>query len=94
MNLKAAAKTAVQKAVHKTPSAAPSEKAVTKTATDKAPMQRAPKLKEIFNFEINLIGLFVALVFGMMPGLLFERLQQQADRYKTDLKSSKSSEGT
>ena len=91
---KAAAKTAVQKAAHKTPSAAMSEKAVAKTAADKAPMQRAPKLKEIFNFEINLIGLFVALVFGMMPGLLFERLQQQADRYKTDLKSSKSSEGT
>jgi hypothetical protein len=57
---------------------------------EKAP----PKIKDIFNLKKNLIGLFVAAVFGLTPGLLFDRLQQQADRYKADLKSSQSSEGT
>jgi hypothetical protein len=30
----------------------------------------------------------VAAVFGLTPGLLFDRLLQQADKYKADLKSS------
>jgi hypothetical protein len=49
-----------------------------------------PKLEDIFSFQMNLIGIFVAMVFGLTPGLLFDRLQQQADRYKADLKSSQS----
>jgi hypothetical protein len=52
------------------------------------------KLEDIFNLQKNLIGLFVAMVFGLTPGLLFDRLQQQADRYKADLKNSQSTEGT
>jgi hypothetical protein len=52
-----------------------------------------PKLTDIFDLTKNLFGLVVAAVFGLTPGLLFERLQQQADRYKADLKSSRSTEG-
>jgi hypothetical protein len=61
------------------------------TANEKVP-QTPPNLEDIFDFKKNLIGLFVAAVFGLAPGLLFDRLQQQADRYKADLKSSKSTE--
>jgi hypothetical protein len=63
---------------------------ITPQTNEKAP----PKLEDIFSFERNLIGIFVALVFGLTPGLLFDRLQQQADRYKADLKSSQSTGGT
>jgi hypothetical protein len=52
----------------------------------------SPKLEDIFDIKKNLIGLFVAAVFGLAPGMLFDRLQQQADRYKADLKSSQSTE--
>ncbi len=52
-----------------------------------------PTLGEIFDLRINLIGLFIAAVFGLTPGLLFDRLQQQADRYKAELKSSQATEG-
>jgi len=63
---------------------------ITPQTNEKAPS----KLEDIFNLKKNLIGLFVAAVFGLTPGLLFDRLQQQTDRYKADLKSSQSSEGT
>jgi hypothetical protein len=62
--------------------------------TNEKALPPPPKLEDIFDFKKNLIGLFVAAVFGLAPGLLFDRLQQQADRYKADLKSSKSTEGT
>jgi hypothetical protein len=51
------------------------------------------KLEAIFDLKKNMVGLFVAAVFGLAPGMLFVRLQQQADRYKADLKSSQSTEG-
>jgi hypothetical protein len=56
--------------------------------------EQIPPLVKIFNLGENLIGLLVAAVFGLTPGLLFDRLQQQADRYKADLKSSQATEGT
>jgi hypothetical protein len=49
-------------------------------------------LEDIFNLSKNLIGLLVAAVFGLTPGLLFERLQQQSDKYKSDLKSSEATQ--
>jgi hypothetical protein len=54
---------------------------------------RIPTLDEIFDLGKNLIGLFVAAVFGLTPGLLFDRLQQQAEKYKSDLKSSQATQG-
>jgi hypothetical protein len=52
-----------------------------------------PKLTEIFDLKNNLFGLVIAAIFGLTPALLFERLQQQSDRYKADLKSSRSTDG-
>lgn len=49
---------------------------------------RIPPLEDIFDLRKNVIGLLLAAVFGLTPGLLFDRLQQQAERYKADLKSS------
>lgn len=63
-----------------------------KPATNEKVRQTLPKLEDIFDLNKNLIGLFVAAVFGLTPGLLFDRLQQQADRYKADLKSSQTTE--
>jgi large repetitive protein len=57
---------------------------------EKAP----PKLEDVFSLKLNLIGIFVAMVFGLTPGLLFDRLAQQADKYKSDLKNSQSTGGT
>jgi cell division septation protein DedD len=80
-----------EKAAPKAPAPAPAA-GTTEKAAPKAP-KTPPKLEDIFDFKNNLIGLFVALVFGLAPGLLFDRLQQQADRYKADLKSSQSTGG-
>ncbi len=79
---KAASKTSAQKT-----------SAVDKASPNKNTPPPRPKLEDIFDFNKNLIGLFVAAVFGLTPGLLFDRMQQQADKYKADLKSSQSTEG-
>ena len=49
-------------------------------------------LEDIFDLRKNLIGLLVAAVFGLTPGLLFDRLQQQSEKYKADLKSSEATQ--
>jgi hypothetical protein len=60
-----------------------------KKTDDQAAMQKQPpKLQDIFDINKNLIGLFVAMVFGLTPGLLFDRLQQQTEKYKADLKNT------
>jgi len=51
-------------------------------------ISRLRPLGEIFDLGRNITGLLWAAVFGLTPGLLFDRLQQQAERYKTELKSS------
>lgn len=61
------------------------------TATTTPPSSMRP-LDDIFDLRRNFIGLLVAAVFGLTPGLLFERLQQQSDKYKTDLKSSEATQ--
>ena len=39
-----------------------------------------------------LTGGVVAAVFGLTPGLLFTRLQQQAENYAADLKTSEATQ--
>jgi hypothetical protein len=49
-------------------------------------------LSDIFSLRANELGLVVAAVFGLTPTLLLTRLQQQAEAYKADLKSSEIAE--
>ena len=49
-------------------------------------------LSDIFSLSKNESGLVVAAVFGLTPTLLLARLQQQAESYKADLKSSEIAE--
>lgn len=49
-------------------------------------------LEEIFNLHKNLFGLLLAAVFGLTPGLLFDRLHQQDEKVKADLKSSEATQ--
>ena len=62
------------------------------TAATTPPPSSMRPLDDIFDLRRNFIGLLVAAVFGLTPGLLFERLQQQSDKYKTDLKSSEATQ--
>lgn len=71
------------------PTTAPATGVAAKLATG----ARIPSLEEVFDLSKNLVGLFVAAVFGLTPGLLFDRLQQQAEKYKADLRSSQSTQG-
>jgi hypothetical protein len=97
---KVAAGDTAEKAAPQTPKAAEttlkeaSSKALAQPGDGNITNEKAPQLEDIFNLKKNLIGLFVAAVFGLAPGMLFDRLQQQADRYKTDLKISQSTGGT
>ena len=70
------------------------EKAPEKTP-EQIPEKTSEKLRMlevIFSLEKNLNGLFVAAVFGLMPGLLLDRLLRQTYRYESDLKSSSPTE--
>lgn len=60
-----------------------------KESSDKHP----PCLSRIFNLCDNVIGFLVAAIFGLTPGLLFRRLEQLSERYKSDLKSSEATQG-
>ena len=44
-----------------------------------------PEISDIFNLATNRFGLLVAAVFGLTPDLLINRLQAQADQYRTQL---------
>jgi len=50
-----------------------------------------PTLGDIFNLGTNQFGLVGAAVFGLTPNLLSQRLEQQAEQYKDDLKSTEAS---
>ncbi len=55
-----------------------------------------PTWDGIFNLtrdSKNLVGLLVAAVFGLSPSLLFNRLQEQAEKYEVDLKNTEASQG-
>ena len=45
-------------------------------------------LRAIFDLTRNGFGLLVAAVFGLTPDLLVDRLQQRADAFRSDLKST------
>jgi hypothetical protein len=61
-------------------------------AVNNAKPPPAPSIATIFNLRTNPSYLVVAAVFGLTPNLLIGRLQQQAESYKADLKSSEAAE--
>jgi hypothetical protein len=60
-----------------------------------APVMRqvpaTPPLGDIFDLTRNPVGLLVAAVFGLTSSLLTDRLRQQAENYKADLRSTQAS---
>jgi hypothetical protein len=52
-----------------------------------------PSLNDIFNLHKNLGGILIAVIFGLTPGLFFDRLKQLTDKYKEDLKNSQPTQG-
>ncbi len=69
----------------------PSGEGISPADTENKP--RPPALTDIFDLEKNLVGVLVAAVFGLTPGLLFNRLQQQAEKCKSEIKTSEASQG-
>ncbi|MFN2520687.1 MAG: hypothetical protein ABR525_06560 [Candidatus Limnocylindria bacterium] len=64
------------------------------SAAPAAPGAISPSpLGDIFDVARYPIGLLIAAVFGLTPGLLVSQLQQQADRYKQDLQRSEPADG-
>ena len=49
-----------------------------------------PHLGNIFNLDDRPFGLVLAAIFGLSPTVLISRLQQEAEKYKADLKSTES----
>ena len=52
-----------------------------------------PSLADVYSLDRNSLGLVVAAVFGLTPNLLIRRLEQQAETYKADLRSSRHADG-
>ena len=52
------------------------------------PVEEVPSLGRIFDLDEDRFGLVIAAVFGLTPGLLVSRLQNQATRYTSDLQST------
>lgn len=51
-----------------------------------------PDLSQIFDVRTHPFSILIAAVFGLTPTLLLDRLLQQTDQYKANLKSSEPSE--
>lgn len=51
------------------------------------------RLKHTFDLDSNLVGLFVAAVFGYAPQVLVQILQRPTERYKSDLRSTEATDG-
>jgi hypothetical protein len=47
-----------------------------------------PTVVSIFDLDKRPFGLVLAAIFGLSPTVLIARLQQEAEKYKADLKSS------
>ncbi len=60
---------------------------------DEKPTGPPPQLAVIFDLGKNTKGILEAALFGLTPGLLFSRLQQQSEKYKSDLKSTEPTQG-
>jgi hypothetical protein len=69
------------------------EQAPTASVAARGTSEQIPPLDTIFNLDKNLIGLLVAAVFGLTPGLVFESLRKQAVKYEEDLKSTQATTG-
>jgi hypothetical protein len=52
-----------------------------------------PLIPDPFNLSTNATSLVTAAVFGLTPGLLIDRLRQQSDRFKTNLRSTEPQSG-
>ena len=52
--------------------------------------QAVPLLGNIFNLNDRPFGIVIAAIFGFSPAVLISRLQQEAEKYKADLKSTES----
>jgi hypothetical protein len=50
-------------------------------------------LTDIFDLKNNLMGLLVAAIFGLTPGLLFTELEQQGEKLKAAIKTSEPTQG-
>ncbi len=72
------------------PSASPSPTDVLAAAAQPQPKA----LVDIYNLTTNHLALAVAAVFGLAPGLLTARLQQQVDRLERDLQRSEPATST
>ncbi|CAA9551735.1 MAG: hypothetical protein AVDCRST_MAG73-2868 [uncultured Thermomicrobiales bacterium] len=57
----------------------------TGTPDETTPALEIPALRDIFDLNQDRFGLVLAAIFGLTPGLLIDRLQGQANRYKSDL---------
>jgi hypothetical protein len=57
-------------------------------ANPPASMVSTLRLSNVFDIEQHPLDLVVAAVFGLTPGLLFSRLQQQTEDLKADLRAS------
>jgi hypothetical protein len=87
--IKSPTKTPVPSSEQEKSSSGASDSRVTKPLV----LPPVPSLSKIFDLGNNLIGLLVAAVFGLTPGLLFDRLQKLTEKYKSDLKSSQATQG-
>ena len=76
-------------------SASPGPSASPSPADVSAVLQPLPKaLADIYDLAKNHLALAVAAVFGLAPGLLTQRLQQQVDRLERDLQRSEPATST
>ena len=57
-------------------------------------MPQPKALADIYDLTVNQLALLVAAVFGLAPGLLTSRLQQQVDRLERDLQRSEPATST
>jgi hypothetical protein len=70
----------------------PAEKLTPSQVTTATTTNQKYNLKDIFDLQKNFFGLLLAAAFGLSPGLLLDKLQQQSEKYKTDLKGSEATQ--
>ena len=53
-----------------------------------------PSLQDILNLQQHPFSFVIAAIFGLTPTLLLDRLLQQTEQYKTDIKSSQTADSS
>ncbi len=79
------------------PAAATASPSASPSPADLAAISQVPQpkaLADIYDLTVNQLALLVAAVFGLAPGLLTSRLQQQVDRLERDLQRSEPATST